>query len=192
MRRVLHLNSLSSSEAQTGLRITRILMGALLMGLAAPLAIHLPWTPVPIVLQCHLCLGLASIMGRSAAWSMILFLLQGAAGAPVFAGCTGGLDKLLGPSGGYLFGYVVAAYVVGWAFEKYSLPTATQRIMACGLGSLVIYGCGVLHLQHWTGWAGAIAQGILPFLLGDVVKLLGLEQIRSWLVRRVPSLGRPS
>ena len=136
--------------------------------------ISIPIGPVPIVMQ-NLFVLLAGLLlgGGWAAASVGVYLLAGACGLPVFAGGTGGLGRLLGPTGGYLFGFLAAAYLVGKVSER---ACGRPLIELGGLvaGSMVIYLFGVPWLKLVTGmdWAKSIAVGMIPFLIGDAVKIL--------------------
>ena len=165
---------------QPVLRLLRVIMGTAVMSLGAPLALSLSWSPVPLSIHPALCILLSMLMGRAAGWSMLLFVLEGTLGAPVFAGCSAGWGVLVGPTGGYLIGYILAATCTGWAFERLSLQRVWQRWLTICLGSSIILGCGALHLQQWVGWEAAWLQGIVPFLIGDLIfRPIVLESLRS-------------
>ena len=111
------------------MRALRCMLCSLLISIAAPLAIPLPFCPVPIVLQVQLCLFFAAIYGaREGLCIVLLFLLQGALGAPVFAGGTSGFIFLLGPHGGYLIGYALGAFCTGKIVEIYKKQSVLAMI----------------------------------------------------------------
>ena len=132
----------------------------------------LPIGPVPIVLQ-NLFIFLAGLLlGRR--WGMTsvgIYLLAGAFGLPVFAGGMGGLGRLIGPTGGYLIGFIPAVYLIGLISEKHKHPTFDVLAMICG--TIIIYICGVGWLKVVTGmtWGKTLAVGMLPFLPGDALKI---------------------
>jgi biotin transport system substrate-specific component len=132
-----------------------------------------PVGPVPIVLQ-NLFVLLAGLLlgGRWAAASVAVFLLAGACGLPVFANGTAGLGRLIGPTGGYLIGYLAAAFLVGIMAEKANQRVALE-VLAMVIGSMVVYAFGVPWLAMVTGmpWDKAIAVGLYPFLIGDALKI---------------------
>jgi biotin transport system substrate-specific component len=104
-----------------------------------------------------------------------LYLIAGAIGVPVFAGASGGFVHLLGPTGGFLMGYFLAAVIGGLAAgrPRAGVKTSLWRIIpGTVLGLLVIYVPGVIQLKIITGsgWAAALAAGFLPFLIGDAAK----------------------
>ncbi len=134
--------------------------------------IHIPIGPVPIVLQNMFVLLAGMLLGsRWAVASMGIYLLVGAIGLPVFAGAKGGLAHFLGPTGGYLIGFVVAAFLTGAVAER-SHRHAVVDALAVAAGSLAIYLIGVPWLKAVTGmsWEKALMVGMVPFLAGDVIK----------------------
>jgi biotin transport system substrate-specific component len=143
--------------------------------------IAIPVGPVPIVLQNLFVLVAALLLGsRWAAASVAVYLLAGACGLPVFAGGGGGLGHLFGPRGGYLFGFLVAAWVVGRISEM-SRQRPLAEIAAMVIGSLVIYAVGVPWLGTLLGLSlgKALAVGMYPFIPGDALKIAA-----AWLIVR--------
>lgn len=148
-------------------------MGSILISLCAPISIKLPFTPVPLALAPHVCLALGVIIGsKRGAVAVLAYLLQGVTGLPVFALGASGSLHLLGPSGGYLLGYVAATYVTGYLIEKMQERTAYKTFLALATGNGIIYLLGVSQLSFFIGLKSAVLLGILPFLLGDALKLL--------------------
>jgi biotin transport system substrate-specific component len=135
--------------------------------------IAIPIGPVPIVLQ-NLFIMLAGLLlgGRWALISIAVYLLAGAVGLPVFAGGTGGIGKFVGPTGGYLVGFAAAAYWIGTISEKGNRSVFID-IFAMVTGTLIIYAFGVTWLKVVTGmsFSKAITVGMLPFLIGDALKI---------------------
>jgi biotin transport system substrate-specific component len=117
-------------------------------------------------------LVLGPVLGAA---SVALYLIAGAIGAPVYAGATSGIARLLGPTGGFLFGYLLSAFVAGVICGRprqgVSVPL-WRIILAVLAGLLVVYVPGVIRLKFAlnSGWAGALAAGFTPFLIGDAVK----------------------
>lgn len=150
------------------------------IALLAKGALFLPFSPVPLALQVSWVLLLAAhLEKRHAMGAILLFLLEGALGLPVFAGGLGGLPILLGPRGGYLLGYAVATWVTAtWREKQGSLP------MALFLGNLTVYLCGWSQLSLFIGGANALLVGILPFLAGDLLKLIAGQKLFSLYSRR--------
>ena len=149
--------------------VTASLMAALI-AVGAYLAI--PIGPVPIVLQ-NLFVLLAALLlgGRWGLAAVGIYLLVGAIGLPVFSGGKGGLAHFMGPTGGYLVGFAVCAYVTGSLTERGSGRTAAD-IAAVVVGSLLVYACGIPWLKAVTGmpWQKAFMVGMVPFLIGDLLK----------------------
>lgn len=152
----------------------RLVLASLLAALIAVGGyIVIPLGPVPIVLQNLFVLVAALLLGsRWAAASVAVYLLAGACGLPVFAGGGGGLGHLFGPRGGYLFGFLIAAWVVGRISEAFRQRPVAE-IVAMVVGSLIIYAVGVPWLQLILGLSlgKALAVGMYPFVPGDIVKI---------------------
>jgi biotin transport system substrate-specific component len=139
---------------------------------AAGAYIQVPLGPVPIVMQNLFVLLAGLLLGwRWGMASMAVYLLVGVMGIPVFAGGKGGIATLLGPTGGYLVGFIAAATLAGWITGRHAgrLP---WDIAAVVLGSLIIYALGVPWLKMVTAmpWDKAVWIGVAPFLAGDVLK----------------------
>jgi len=134
--------------------------------------IHIPIGPVPIVLSTLFVVLSGLLLGsRWGMASMGLYLLVGAIGMPVFAGGKGGFAHFFGPTGGYLFGYILASWITGFISEK-SRGLLVLDILAVLVGSLAIYGLGVPWLKMVTqlSWSKTLMVGVVPFLIGDAVK----------------------
>jgi biotin transport system substrate-specific component len=150
-----------------------ILGGSLLVGLMAQVAIPLPFTPVPVTGQTFAVLLVGALYGsQRGALTVGLYLLEGALGLPVFAGGTSGLGRLLGPTGGYLIGFVAAAWIVGRLCEHgwdRRVPTAALAML---MGNAVIYLCGLPWLALFVGPERSLMAGLWPFIPGDLIKLV--------------------
>lgn len=147
---------------------------ALLTAAAAQVRIALPFTPVPITGQTFaVVLGGAALGMRAGAASQLLYLALGAVGLPVFTEASGGWQVFQGATGGYLVGFVFAAALVGWLAEQRYDRRFVTAVWLFGLGNLVIYAFGVPWLMVVTGWglAEALAGGVVPFLVGDLLKI---------------------
>ncbi len=135
--------------------------------------ISIPIGPVPIVLQNFFVLLAALLLGpRWGVAAVAVYLLSGICGLPVFAGGTAGIGRIMGPTGGYLIGYLPAVFISAWLSQKGGYRTWTD-IAAMICGSLIVYGCGVPWLKVVTGmpFAKALAVGMVPFLIGDALKI---------------------
>jgi biotin transport system substrate-specific component len=152
--------------------IALVAAGSILIALAAQLSIPLPFSPVPITGQTFAVLLIAALLGRHrGVATVLLYLAEGGAGLPVFAGGAAGPAHLVGPTAGYLFGFIVASWVTGAlaqrGWDRRQLTTAAA--MSIGYGC--IFTCGLLWLAKFVGWSNVIAMGLLPFLPGMIVKI---------------------
>jgi biotin transport system substrate-specific component len=163
----------------------RIAAANILLVLCAHIVIPLPWTPVPITGQTFGVLLVAVLLGaRRGAITLILYLLEGAAGLPVFQPLgLPGLARFAGPTAGYLFSYPVAAFVTGRMVERgvkiVNPREGGSRLVAFSLigalisGEAIIFACGCAWLALFlrTGWGVALQQGALPFVPGEIIKM---------------------
>ena len=152
-----------------------VLAGSLLLTLSAKLSI--PFLPVPMTLQTLVVLCLGMLLGpRLGAAAVLAYLAQGAIGLPVFAGTPEkgiGLAYMLQHTGGYLIGFVFAAYTVGKLAQRRWDRSILTTIAAMLIGNAVIYIFGLLWLGSLIGWdKPVLAFGLTPFLLGDLAKVL--------------------
>lgn len=150
-----------------------MVLGTVALWLSAK--IQVPLWPVPVTMQTFVVLSLGIAYGwRLAGATMLLYLAEGAVGLPVFAGAWsegGGIHHLAGPTAGYLIGFVVAASVAGWLAERGWDRNPVTAAAAMVLGNLVIYGLGLAWLSTLIGYEPAIEHGLLPFLVGDALKV---------------------
>ncbi|MBT8371285.1 MAG: biotin transporter BioY [Desulfobacterales bacterium] len=152
---------------------------AALMAVGAFIAI--PLGPVPIVLQ-NMFVFLAGLLlgSRWGLASVAVYLLAGAAGLPVFAGGMGGIGRIVGPTGGYLIGYLPAVFIIG-AISRQGAERVGYDIVAMICGTMVLYAFGVSWLKTLTGmtWSKTLAAGMYPFLVGDALKIVAA----AWIVK---------
>lgn len=160
-----------------------VLFSSLLIGLFGQIAIPLPFTPVPLATQSALVLFLAVLLGpRRAAAAVLLFFVQGACGLPVFAGgVAGGILKFFGPTGGYLIGYLAAAFAAGMIIEKSKEKTLARAAIAFFIGTLTIYLFGVSYLSTFLGVKKALLLGFVPFVVGDLLKIFACLKLLDWI-----------
>ena len=150
-----------------------IFLGALLVAALAQVIIPLPFTPVPITGQTFAVLLVGATMGsKRGVASLALYTLMGAVGLPFFAGGDSGLAYLSGPTLGYLIGFVVAAYAVGTVAERGLERSVRTSLVPFLIGTLVIYIFGVGWLAILFGVEKALTLGVLPFLVGDALKMV--------------------
>jgi biotin transport system substrate-specific component len=161
---------------------------SLVVALSAQVAIPLPFTPVPVTLQTLAVLLAGCLLGSGrGALAILAYIGEGAAGLPVFSGGRAGVAHLLGPTGGYLLGFLAAAYVAGLLAERGSLRSWRGTLLTLVLGNVVLYVPGVAWLGAYTGLQKAVSLGLLPFLAGDLLKtaagaglLGGISAVREW------------
>jgi len=159
-------------RTKTTLRLT---LSALLCALCAVLAqIQIPLPPVPLslsLLGVHLC---GALLGRRWGGAAVgCYVVLGAVGVPVYAGFAGGVSVLFGPTGGFLFGYILCAWMVGLLVQRLGF---SRRGLALSMaaGTLVCYALGTAWFSFVTGanFAAGIASCVLPFMPGDALKIL--------------------
>lgn len=163
------------SWTRVGLGALQILAFTTLTALAAHIRIPLPFTPVPITLQSLVVILAGIFLGsKKGATSQIALILAGFLGFSVFSQSGPAYAVVLGPTGGYILGFVFAAYVAGWMKEHLELQGFWSRSLALFGASLFIFIPGVFWLKIFTGqnWGLALSLGLYPFLLGDILKTL--------------------
>lgn len=156
-----------------------VLLASFVICLSGYVSIPLWFTPVPLALQNSVVLLIAALLGaKRGGAATFAFLAQGAMGLPVFSGGAAGFAILLGPRGGYLLGYLIASFVVGYLAERGKSAFSTFTVLLIGNG--IIYLFGALYLGKFVGMDKAFALGVAPFLIGDLLKLLISFRILRW------------
>jgi biotin transport system substrate-specific component len=118
---------------------------------------------------------------RRAAAAVLVFLAQGAMGLPVFAHGSAGLAALVGPTGGYLFGYLVGAFAVGVIMERGLAKTSSKAFLALLAGNGIVYLLGASYLASFIGAQKAMLLGVAPFVIVDLIKLTACVKILQWI-----------
>lgn len=163
-------------NAQTARTKKIVLIGLMtaITCILGPLSIPLPFSPVPISLTNFAIFLAVFILGmKDATISFIIYLLLGAVGVPVFSAFSGGLGKLVGPTGGYLFGFIFLALIMGFFMEHFDrkiVPTIIGMII--GMAVCYIFGTVWLAKLMSLSFNEALALGVLPYLAGDVAKII--------------------
>ncbi|WP_043879240.1 biotin transporter BioY [Azorhizobium caulinodans] len=170
-------------------RVARLLLVTVgTAALAGSAQVNVPMVPVPMTLQSYALVTLAALAGwRLAGEITLAYLVVGLLGLPVFSGAKGGISVLLGPTGGYLAGFLIAALVVGYLAER-SRHTTLSLIGLMALGHAILLTIGVGWLATKIGIPLSVEKGLVPFLPGAVVKIL-LAAATLLLVERIPTKG---
>jgi biotin transport system substrate-specific component len=169
-----------------------VIAGSLVVALSALIQIRLPFTPVPITAQTLAVLLVGALLGsRRGGLTLVAYLGEGLAGLPVFSGGGFGLAHLLGPTGGYLLGFVAAAYLTGLLAERGWDRRPLTAFGAMLIGNLVIYLFGISWLGWLVGVQQALSLGLVPFVAGELIKIaLGTALLPlGW--RALARLGMP-
>ncbi len=151
--------------------VVLVVAGTALLALSAKIKLPLPY--VPMTLQTLVVLVIGAAYGwRLGVTTLIAYLAEGAAGLPVFAGAVGGLAPLSGPTAGYLFGFVAAAFITGWLSERGWDRSVPWLFVAMGIGHIVILAVGFAWLAFGVrlGIEKAWLVGVMPFIAASVIK----------------------
>lgn len=157
--------------------------------LLGPLSLNIPISPVPISLGMLAIYFVTSVLGmKLGTFSVLAYILLGLAGLPVFTGFTGGAGKLLGPTGGYIIGYIFMALICGFFVDKWG-NRILPEVLGMVLGTAVCYLFGTVWLAYQASYTffQALAAGVLPYIPVDAIKLvialLVGRQIRARLLK---------
>lgn len=150
---------------------------AFFIGLMAQMRFYLPWTPIPLTGQTFAVLFGAVLLGKN--WggvSTSLYVGLGAAGVPWFSGWTGGIGALTGATGGYLIGFIVASFFVGYMVDEVGTKDITSMLLVMSFANFVIiYGMGLTYLYIMLGTSPSLWNlliiGVVPFVVGDIIKV---------------------
>ena len=176
----------ASANMWTGVQLLSVLFVAVLTASAAQLSFPLPFTPVPFTIQPMIVLiGAAALGSRLGALAQVIYLMAGIAGFPVFAyspELPQGVLRLMGPTGGYLMAYPLAAFVTGLLAERGFDRRYVTSILAMSAGLSVIFAGGVLWIARAAGMQTALATGLYPFIVVDIIKVVaaGLVLPTAW------------
>jgi biotin transport system substrate-specific component len=171
----------AGAEVGATIRLASVVLLTALTAAAAQVSFPLPFTPVPFTLQpMVVLLGGAALGSRLGMSAQVLYLLAGIAGLPVFAASPvlpQGALRLLGPTGGFLWSYPVAAFVAGLLAERGFDRRYATSVVAMGSGLAVIFACGITWLALFArpaaiGFDAALRTGFYPFIPADILKVL--------------------
>lgn len=155
-------------------QLTLFSLFAALTAILSQISIPLPFTPVPINLATLSVLLSGAILGKKGgAISQIVYAILGAVGLPVYANFLSGIGILIGPTGGYIIGYIIAAFVVGIIVEKSEKNLGTYLLSMC-LGIIACYILGTAWFMYITNnnLISALTLCVLPFIPGDIIKII--------------------
>lgn len=165
----------SRSRVLTGRRAVGIGLGALVVALAAQVVVPVPFSPVPMTLQPLAVLVVGGLLGAGGGLAaLVLYLLLGVFGLPVFAAGSSGFLHLMGPTGGYLLAFPLAAAGTGALVGRLDAdgPSVLRVLLACALGMVIIHVGGMAQLALLGGDPRlAFRVGFVPFLTGDLIKI---------------------
>ena len=163
--------AIRSSAERIAQGLAFALGGSLLLAVSAK--VQVPFYPVPLTLQTLAVLLLGAALGaRLAAASVALYLVEGLASLPVFAGAVAGHVYMAGPTGGFLVGFLVAAALIGFAADRRWDRSWIRLLASLSLGHAVVFAFGFLWLAQLVGAEKAFAAGVAPFALATIVKTL--------------------
>lgn len=167
------VTSIPDHKHQTRQLVIISLMTAIIC-IIAPFSVPIPMSPVPLSLTNFMIFITVYVLGiRSAAFCVILYLILGAVGLPVFSSFSGGLGKLAGPTGGYLIGFIFLALIQGLFIRLFSGNTyAAIMGMILGMTVCYIFGTAWLAWQLEQSFTASLAIGVLPYLPGDAAKII--------------------
>ncbi len=186
-------------EAGLEQKLILALTFAAITGLFAQLRIYLPWTPVPITMQTFAVFLSAILLGRN--WggiSQALYVALGTLGVPWFAGMKGGFAVLLGPTGGYLLGFIVSAFLVGYFIDRYIASRFFVTLFPILLFAnfVIIHGLGCVWLYSWLTATGqsvtifeVLMMGSIPFVPGDLAKIFAVSAIGKVITPKIAYNG---
>ncbi|MGH7508741.1 MAG: biotin transporter BioY [Gemmatimonadales bacterium] len=166
----------SSGAALVARRVIAVALGAVAVAIAARVVVPVPFSPVPMTLQPLAVLAVGGLLGAAVGLSaLVLYLILGILGLPVFAAGASGALHLLGPTGGYLLAFPIAAAITGALVKPGSRSAAGSVLMvllACAVGMVIIHAGGVSQLALLGGDPSlAFRVGFIPFLTGDLLKI---------------------
>jgi biotin transport system substrate-specific component len=154
--------------------VALVVAGSLLMALCAHISIPLVFSPVPLTLQTFGILLIALTLGaKRGAVAMALYLVEGASGLPVFSPAgPGGIAQLIGPTGGFLMSYPLAAFVIGKLFENRKTVGMAQIASLAGVAIFMTSGMLWLSLSSHVSLGAAFTMAVLPFIPGEIIKII--------------------
>jgi biotin transport system substrate-specific component len=151
-------------------QVLLVVLGTVLLAISAQ--IQVPFWPVPMTMQTFMVLIIGATYGaRLGVATMIAYIVEGVVGLPVFAQFSAGAHVLVGPTAGYLAGFVVAAALTGYLAERGFGRNLATAAISFALGTVAIFAFGLAYLAYLIGVEGAITRGLMPFILSEPTKV---------------------
>ena len=170
-----HVISQRTQNRATLISAAQIIGASLLIALCAQIRIPLPFSPIPLTFQTFAVLLIGSLLGsKKGALSVIAYLAEVSLGLPFLQGGMVNPFALVGITAGYLIGFVVQAYFVGWFFEKRKTLSFGKTLSVLSLACLVQLALGTLWLAHFVGWNNDLPMGFYPFVPSEVLKAMAV------------------
>lgn len=181
---------LFQSWDKKALVILKIILASCFIGICAQIEIPLYFTPVPITIQTSAIMLVGAMLGkRQGTAAVICYLMEGSLGFPVLAGGGAGFVHFIGPTGGYLFAYILQAYLIGKFFEGQRYLKLTQITAMLLFSICVQMGIGSLWLAQFVGFENCFMQGFYPFVLGEVARALLVAVLLNGIYTLTPKLN---
>ncbi len=161
----------AATGKETVRELTPVFSAILFIALLSQIVI--PFKPVPFTGQTLGILLSAGILGRKKGMLAVLsYILLGTMGMPFFAGGDFGIARLAGPTGGYLIGFIAAAFIVGSLSDRGYFTTYRSAVLSMAAGNVLIYAVGLMGLYRFIRISDLMATGVIPFIPGDMIKIL--------------------
>jgi len=172
-------------------KISLALFFALLTGILAQIRFYLPGTPVPVTGQVFGVLLAGVLLGRWGGISQFMYVGIGAVGVPWFSGFNGGFAYLAGPTGGYIIGFIISAFFIGFVVDRYirSRKLLSMLILMLFSTFVLIYIPGLIQLYLWIGasiglWE-LLTMAVIPFIIADVIKAIMAAVIATGITPKI-------
>ncbi len=174
------------------LDIFMVILSVAFLGVMAN--IRIPLWPVPITMQTFGVFAIAFFFGsKKGSLSILAYVLAGIVGFGVFAGYSSGMAVMIGPTGGYIIGFLVAAFFVGYMIEKGYGRDKKSILLCMVIGNLIIYLGGIISLRLFFAdftWWKIMMVGVIPFLIGDAIKIIGAMALFPYLWKGAEKLAK--
>lgn len=153
--------------------IVLVFGASIFIALCAQITIPVPFSPVSITGQTFAILLTGVLLGsKRGSLAVLVYITEGAFGIPVFAGAGFGVAHLFGPTGGYLFGFIPAAFICGFLAERGLDRYFFSAFFIMLIGSFIIFLCGLFWLAAFVGIANIFTMGLIPFITGTIIQML--------------------